>query len=612
VYARFGFLGALILAAALAACGGGGGGGGPIPTAPPPTPTPTSTGSTPTPPPSSAPAAVTFNGTQALPVAPGASYSGTITFPSGIGNATISASTGVPSATTELNTTPGRTASSARIASGSRVHTAQSGAPYTTTAYFTLTATSNVTISGIPTINASGYGAAFYNTQGFWVSLPQSGTITLASGGSVYFAIYTPATALPPPNPSGCVGVQPDATTRAGSAKAQLVGVQPITPGAIFAYTGTLTSTIVRATPCAIPTATANAMVTISVTTAPGTGAQVNEDSTETDAYSTNSVITNTDAVVEAMSSPAAQSFAELNETTTDEVGDSTVTTYASPLVYAVAAPLPFSSTITNAPPSTVKATLADGTTTNRTYESNGSYTEADSIPGGGNNSLVVNPDGSGGYNIDGGEVIFTYGSPSGPMPSGTITLLVSVGGGQPQPLTIPAWFNPNPTLYSDTTTDKTPTQPSQCLPAGGWTATDDFHRVISIIDPLLGYTETETIDSYVARGTPTIGPECVTISDVQSIYYDYNYDTPYIIYASLTQPAAPMQTNTINESYWYSAPPSGTASSTRTMSAGSGGLNASIAAHTSGIAFQRALERAQRIETLSRNLATRNLGGVK
>ncbi len=599
MYARFGFLGALILAAALAACGGGGGSSGPIPTAPP-TATPTSSG--PTPVPSTTP--VTFGTTQALPVAAGASYSGTITFPSGTGSATISASTSVPAATTELNIAPGRTASSARIATGSRVHTSQSGAPYTTTAYFTVTATTAVTISGIPMITASGYGAAFYNTQGFWVTLPQGGTIALASGASVYFAIYTPATTLPSPNPAGCVGVQPDTTTRANP---QLVGVQPIAPVAGFMYTGTLTSTIARATPCAIPTSSASATVTVTVTTSPGTGSQVNENSTETDAYSTNSVTTNTDAVVEATATPFAQSFAELSETTTDEVGDSTVTTYATPLVYAVASPLPFPGMITNSPPSTVNATLADGTTTKRTYAANGTYTENDTIPGGGTSTISVGGSAAGTYNVDGGEVVFTYGAPSG----GNILLTVTVGGGTPQTLSVPTWFSTSAPFYSDVTMDNTSfTKPTQCLPSGGWTATDDFHRIISIIDPVLGYTETETIDSYVVKGTPTVGPACVVINDLQSIYYDYNYDTPYIIYASLN--AAPMQTNTIDESYWYSSPPSGTASSTRTMSVSSGGLGASIAAHASGIAFQRALERAQRIETLSRNLATRNLGGVK
>jgi hypothetical protein len=549
---------------------------------------------------------VTLGGTMALPVAPGTSYSGTISFPSGSGTATISASAAAPSGATTLDLV-GRT-SSTHIASGSRLRTATSGAPYTTTAYFTVTATSNVTISGIPTISASGYDGAFYNTQGFWVTLPQSGTITLASGSSVYFAIYTGGT-LPPPNQAGCVGVQPDATSRA---KTDLVGVQPITAGAAFSYTGTLTSEIVRATPCAIPNVTATAAVTVQVTTSPGSGSDINEDSTETDAYGTETVSTSTDAVVEATSSPAAQSFAELSETTTDEVNDSTVTTYGNPLVYAIAAPLPFSGQITNGPPSTVVGNLADGTKTTRTYASTGAYTETDTIPGGGNNAITVNADGSGTYNIDASSLIFSYAAPAA---NGSIVLTVNQGGST-STLTIPAWFTSGEALYSDVTKDTTPTgYPSPCAPTPSTVPTDDFHRVISIIDPVLGYSENETIDAYVVSGTPTVGPACVTINDVQDIYYDYNFDTPYILYASLNSPAAPMQTNTINEAYWYSTAPTGTAGKVRASTeslGGEPGLGASIAAHASGIAFQRTLQRAQRIETFTHNLVLHRSGGLK
>jgi hypothetical protein len=547
----------------------------------------------------------------ALPVAPGTTYSGTITFPSGTGTATISASSAVPSATTTLNLV-GRISPGVHVASGSRLRPAQSsGAPYTTTAYFTLTATSNVTISAIPTISASGYDAAFYNTQGFWVTLPQSGTITLASGASVYFAIYTGGT-LPSPNPNGCVGVQPDSTTRANP---QLVGVQPITPVAGFTYTGTLTETIARATPCAIPTATSNAVVTVTVTTSPSTSPYVNEDSTETDAYSTQTVITNTDAVVEATTAPAAQSFAELSETSTDEVGDSTVTTYGlAPLVYAIGSPLPYTgSPITNDPPSTVDATLADGTTTDRTYAATGTYTETDTIPGGGKNTIAVNSDGSGTYNIDASAIIFGYSAPT----SGAITLTVTEPGQAPQTLSIPAWFTSGAQLYSDTMKDNGAVSlPSPCAPNPLVTPTDDFHRVISLIDPVLGYTETETIDAFVVSGSPTVGPACVVISDVVENYYDYNLDTPYVIYPSLTSPAAPMQTTTIDEAYWYSEAPTGTAASGRRAAteslSGVPGLGASIAAHASGIAFQRALERTQQMETFTRNFAMHRSGGVK
>jgi hypothetical protein len=542
-----------------------------------------------------------------------------MTFPAGSGSAVLTASGAVPNGVAGLNLSPARTVSMHRVAG---VRAAASSAPYTTTAYITLTASSTVALSGIPTITVStpaGMSGAYYNSQGFWVTLPQSGTFALASGVSAYFAVYSGGT-LPSPNPDGCVGVQPDATTRTG-AHAALVGVQPITSGATFSYTGTLTQTIARATPCAMPTSTSNATVSVAVTmtSAPG-GAD--EHSVENDNYSTNTVTTSTDAIVEATAAPAAQSFAELSETTTDEVGDSTVTTYGlGALVYAVASPLPFMGTITNNPPSTVNATLADGTTTKRTYNTDGSYTETDTIPGGsgsGTNTIAANSNFSGSYTITSsqGQLEFAFSAPSG----GVVNLTESLAGTTLGTLAIPQWWT-GTSLYSDTTVDNGETTgppPAPCNPIGPSTSSaDDFQRTISIVDPALGYTENETIDSYVVKnyaGSTTVGPACVVIKDVQNLYYDYFYDTTYTFYGALGGVNAPLQTDTINEAYWYSGAPTGD-NTVRTLSANPGGvsgLSASIAAHASGIAFARATQRAKRIENIARGAAVGHLGGLK
>jgi hypothetical protein len=498
----------------------------------------------------------------------------------------------------------------------SRVRAQSSSAPYTTTAYITLTPTSTVTLTGAVNITVStpaGMLGAYYNSQGFWVTLPVSGTLSLASGVAAYFAVYSGGV-LPSPNPDGCVGAQPDATTRTG-ARAALVGVQPITSGATFGYTGTLTSTIVRSTPCAMPTATSNANVSIAVTmtSAP---AGVDEHSVENDAYSTQTVTTTTDAIVEATSSPAPQSFAELSETTTDEVGDSTVTTYGlAPLVYAIASPLPFSGTITNDPPSTVNATLADGTTTARTYTASGAYTENDSIPGGGSNTITSNSSFAGNYTVNSsqGTLVFAFTAPS----NGQINLTESLGGTTLGTLAIPQWWTGS-SLYSDTTVDEGPGGlPTACQPSPAVSSADDFRRTINIIDPALGYTETETIDAYVVKNyisTTTVGPACVVISDVQNLYYDYFYDTTYAFYAALGGSTAPLQTDSISEAYWYSGAPTGD-TSVRTLSAnpsGVSGLSANIAAHASGIAFARATQRALRIENIAHGAAAGHLGGLK
>ena len=546
-----------------------------------------------------------------------------MTFPAGTGSAVLTASASTPNGVAGLNLSPARTVSvqSAQRVVG-KVRAQASSAPYNTTAYLTLTASSTASFSGTVNITVTapaGMSGAYYNSQGFWVTLPQNETIALASGVSAYFAVYSGGT-LPSPNPDGCVGAQPDATTRIG-AHAALVGVQPITNGATFAYTGTLTSTIVRSTPCAMPTATQNAIVSVDVTitTAPG-GAD--EHSVENDAYETNTTTTTTDAIVAPTSSPGTLSFAELSETSTDAIGsqpgDTTVTTYGlAPLVYAVAAPLPFGGTITNDPPSTVNATLADGTTTSRTYTSSGAYTESDTIPGGGANTITVGNDFSGSYAVETnqGQLEFAFSAPTG---TGYINLTESLSGNTLGTLAIPTWWS-GTSLYSDTTTDKGDIlPPPPCAPGGTAITSDDkFERTITIVDPALGYTETETIDSYVVKNyvsTTTVGPACVVINDVQKLYYDYFYDTTYAFYGALAGPSAPLQTDTISEAYWYSTAPTGD-NSVRTLSANPGGvsgLSASIAAHASGIAFARATQRAKRIENIAHGAAAGHLGGLK
>jgi hypothetical protein len=636
VHARFAFLGAVLLVAAVAACGGGGGSTPPTPVS---TPTPSGT-ATPTPNPSPANFTLGASGsTTALPVIVGSYVSGTLTLPTGSGSGTMTAGTVAPGNTPTLDISKRHTLVSVRAA-------ATPPAPFTALAYYTITSNA-LSMNGLPGFSltfasapTATYYLSVYESNGFWYPAGQfsasGNTISIASTSSpvytvngtqpLYFAIYASTTgAIPNPNPDGCVGVQPDATTRTG-AHAALVGVQPITPGATFSYAGTLLSTIARATPCAMPTATSSASVsvTVTMTTAPGApGGTADEHSVENDMYSTNTTTVTTDAIVEATTAPAPQSFAELSETSSDAIpnqpgnqpGDTTVTTYATPLVYAIASPLPFHSPIVNGPPSTVNATLSDGTTTSRTYTPDGAYTESDTVPGGGSNSITAFSTFAGNYTIDSGqgELEFVFSAPSG----GVINLTERLGNDTLGTLAIPQWWTGN-SLYSDTTTDTGENGlPSVCQPSPTVASADDFHRVISIVDPALGYTETETIDSYVVKNyvsTTTVGPACVTIDDVQKLYYDYFYDTTYAFYGALGGPSAPLQTDTLSEAYWYTGAPTGD-NTVRTLSANPGGvsgLSASIAAHASGIAFARATQRAKRIENIARAAAAGHLGGLK
>ena len=465
MYARFGFLGAFVLAAALAACGGGGS----SPPTPVATPTPTIPPVTPAPPTQTV---TLLSSAQSIPLpnAAGTSYAGTISVPAGSGTIVFAASTSPPGNAPVLDVAHWRKATSAVRA------TATAAPPYTTAAYITLTASTAVTLSGNVTMTvapSSTYSIAQYNPQGYWITLAtvngayvaQISPSNLAANATEYFAVYSGGT-LPSPNPDGCVGAQPDLTTRGGTAQAQAVVVQP-TSGT-YMYTGTYSETISRATPCAMPTASSNATVAITVTTSPGPAGSptaIYENSTETDTYATETLTTNTNALVGAALVGPEIGYIEFNETTTDEVNDSVVTTYASPPVLAVASP-PNTTIFTNSPPSTVNATLADGTTSNRTYGSNGTYTENDTIagvPSGSNQNVIVNNGSSGYYFVSTpnfapsvSSIRFAYSAPANNVVTFTEyengTATSSSDGTVVDSLAFPQWWSSS-SFYSDTFT---------------------------------------------------------------------------------------------------------------------------------------------------------------
>ena len=184
--------------------------------------------------------------------------------------------------------------------------------------------------------------------------------------------------------------------------------------------------------------------------------------------------------------------------------------------------------------------------------------------------------------------------------------------------LAFPQWWGSSSSFYSDTFTGANSVSlPSEVSERGRGRAHSIRSRARpGVTDAVLGYVDTRTVTSYVAQNYAgsgdVVGPVCVTISDVQQIYYDYFLDTPYSLYVSFT--AQPLQTDTISEAYWFQSAPTGYAR-VRAQSANPDaipGLTASIVAHEAAIGFRRSIQRTQRIESFARNIAGHTLGGVK
>jgi hypothetical protein len=461
----------------------------------------------------------------------------------------------------------------------------------------------------------------------FVFSLLVAGAVSACGGGGGGGG--TPATATPSTptptsvptvaaNPDGCVGI--NTATRSTSLRPQAVGVQPPANGDAATYAGTLSETFVAVSPCPIPTTTTSANVTIDVAMTSAT----NEQDVETDNYATNSTVETTNATVATNSTGSQLSYDETKETTTDSVSDSLVTTYGlQPLTYAFASPLPYPVT-SNDPPSTVVDSLADGSSTNRTYNAaaDGSYTESDVLTGiSPANTIAANSDFSAQYVI---QTPLFAGSPnfvssitlafSKPV-NNIITLTTTFAGGATPPPSTPIeqwWPNTITKPYTDVTTDKgsVTTLPSACAPTNVPGSSEHFQRVITSVDTALGSYDVRTIDTYVGLsygGNVVAGPACVTINDVEELFYNYFFNTPYFDYIS--QGGTPFQTDTISEAYWLTSSPA-TLTRVRAQNASVAdvpGLATSIAAHNQGLNFLRATQRTQRMEKFANSLRAAN-----
>jgi hypothetical protein len=358
-----------------------------------------------------------------------------------------------------------------------------------------------------------------------------------------------------------------------------------------------------------MPTATASANVTVAVamqTAEPNHPGTQTEHSVEVDSYTTHTTSLTTDAVVASTASGSNTAFSELSELATDQSGNTIATTYGGNGLQFALTPESNLNNWSNSPPTSVNQTLTDGSTYNRTYSAagDGSYTETDNISGLSSGVITVKSNGSGVYNAP-GSLYMTMSAPS----SGQININWGTGS-----TSVPSWLPSQLVLYSDVTGD-TGVRPlaASCgnlSSVGSPSSAERIVRTISIVDPVLGYTDTRTIQTWdlASFGTSgkTAGPICVVINDTENVYYDYSLESTYGIIFSKN--AQPVQVNAINETFSLAATPT-TNIVRRTASTLS---STQIAAHVQGIAFARSLERAQRLSTFVHAMHARHQGGAR
>ena len=435
-------------------------------------------------------------------------------------------------------------------------------------------------------------------------------------GGTPNPIVTTPpsptTTPSPSPNPYGCVGSSPFAVAQR---KPMVAAPHPIAPGDTFAYTGTIATTYTQSSPCPQPAATSSATVSSTVTdyatTGPG-AATTDQRSVETDSFPAKNVVTTTDLAL----ANTASAFDLFQATSADDAGNTTSMTFTNPQQLDVnpAAAATWGGNATNNPAGTYTETLADGTSVSRNVAPDGSYVDNETYADGSTATITVDgqatglgqPNGAGSYAFNGIATTIAYGAPQ----SGSISLTLTSPSGTAN-RTYPVWFAmPVPSsLISDTFSETlNQTIPASCnLNASYGTAGNQVVETYTVLDPVLGDTETRTTTTYNVDG---YGAVCVTIDDTLNSFYDYSGDTTVSLYYSHN--GQPNSVDHITETLTISAPGSTYPQSRTKYGAARGISPVAVASRIASIQHLRETQRAQRAERLHQALLLTKEGSSK
>ena len=566
VRARFLFLAAMALTATLAACSVSG------------------SGYTPAPKPALDPTSVTATasvGSSASTIALAGISNGTaniissasIGFPatlSGSGTADVTLSdsaSGVP--------TPSKSTRAATSLPAVHIESL-GGANLTTIAYVTAEFSSAVTIATTPSFtfdltsapSASLYLALYSSTSG-WEEFAGPASV---SGTTATFA----AAALTPPI---TLAAQTPYVFALVSSTAALTTPAP---NLSYTYSGTLSQseTFTYPTPSPLPSTSSTASITETVTfgasPAPNTSAATDVHAVAVANGALTSSTTTSDTWV-GVSSGTLVEYATQSNDGVSPTPDTYETLYASP---AQIDTIPEAQgSWTNSAAQTIDESDSDGTTDSRVVASNGTYTDTETIPFGYTVLTNDNADGSGLitgtlFTDDFGIIGFGFGAPS----SGTIPVTLELTATSSVPFATPAaWFNASPVLSAETDTETTGvTYPAGCsVPSIEGTSGNSIAQQISTIDPIFGETDVRTTTTYTS---PSYGPVCIVMNDVQSYYYDYTGDTQQSYYNFATFAGTLLSTVSTSETLTLQSANGNTVQVFAAKRSTSGGLTASDA----------------------------------
>lgn len=404
----------------------------------------------------------------------------------------------------------------------------------------------------------------------------------------------------------------------------------PYALGHSFKFTGTQSTLGTYTYPSPSPYPSVNTLVdvtqNVSVTASAnpyGPASAGDFHTVETDAAPLVTHTTTTDAWL----GMSGANLVEYGYSTADDSGDTLTARYAAPQILDQL-PETNAAAWTNGAGVVLTEKDADGTSSVRTYATDGTYSEALSNK---NTGVTANidehADGSGTYTTDGayldGQVSgFVFSAPSANQITITMNFVQPptpspAPSGQPSPTPAPTitprvytsalWYVNAPVLYSQSTKVATGVAfPQSCaVPAAYGTSGNTLTQTTSRIDTILGYTDSQTQTTYTSA---QYGPVCVTLSDVQKDYYDYQDDFATATAFHLHFPGTALATATVTQTLTLqSATSQSTARSAQSIMSAAlepaniAGAAAAFTLHVERLRHQRELKFASYLMSLAR-----------